>query len=872
MSQLQNITNYLRPGIRGKLSIFIGVMLFAMVSVTLAIVLKQQFVSLSALSVKEFESYLTPVDSMTQEIDHHTKNLITLEKIKYLAIKNETSRSSKKRPPYDFGAYFKPKNIEKADDRLRSQIKASKTDDALEKKEFQSLQKLANWLSLYDRKNNKSKQIRLNLERQLRNAINYDVRASTALSGLDLTKNRIESIDPGRWIRFDSRQMISSIARRAPINQLKWNKKGETDAFHKELDLVYDAWADQKNPKYNTSALEYADKNAKYLLLTRTLFRNPDVTDRAIKISKILSSASIWKKYVFEEKSINKELKQISFDIKTRRLQLREEEKRPRFDKDLNKLIKEYKTLLKKRKDLLKGYFFILLEQYQPELYKVEKDLLVIQQELRKKEIRSDKEKYRELLKQRNELISKRNDSGYTAIHQQVDAFESLRSAALYHKIVMTYDFDQRSYYDYIHSRLIRNYQKFKWKGIRAWIFSYRSEIYINNNTIRGGLLTKTRSQAEEIMWEIDSLPLDDLARQLLYENTIGFNRILMDQTSSIKEIHAQRDTLLDTTLSISFRILFIAFLLSWYFVRTIQSIIAGAGRVGRGDLSVRFTYDGQDELGTLVSSLNHMVKDLKEREELRSELSAAEEIQKRLLPMDMPSNMSGHLEFGSFYKAMSGVGGDYYDYIKAGPNKFVFCIADVSNHGVGPAIIMTLLRSQLHGIIARGVTEPKQILSELNDRIYQDTPSNIFITMFLGTYDKKSHEIICCSAGHNLAYMFRTRGNKLSKLQITGMPLGAVDSGLFDGALETGKTVLNKGDLFYQYTDGVNEAMNNDLEQYGMDRLANIIEKNVMKNPQDLVTMVAKDVEVFAGKNIFCDGPSELNDDIAMIAFRRIK
>ena len=140
--------------------------------------------------------------------------------------------------------------------------------------------------------------------------------------------------------------------------------------------------------------------------------------------------------------------------------------------------------------------------------------------------------------------------------------------------------------------------------------------------------MTRTRTDLQSEMFRLDATPLGELVDKLLYETTAGFTRILVDQTEIRARIRAERDSFLDTALSIGLRSIFLAFLLSGLLVGAIRRIIAGASRVGRGDLDVQFDYSGRDELGQLTDSLNNMVTGLREREEMRGELQAAEEIQ----------------------------------------------------------------------------------------------------------------------------------------------------------------------------------------------------------------------------------------------------
>ena len=460
----------------------------------------------------------------------------------------------------------------------------------------------------------------------------------------------------------------------------------------------------------------------------------------------------------------------------------------------------------------------------------------------------------------------------FTTEDSLADAFLYLRDAALFNRTQISYKADLESYSRYCNSQWTRARTREDYANLRSWILRARSETYAPAPHTGGRLLYLTRSEAQEQMFQLDTTPLDELAGQLLYENAAGFTRILMDQTEARSRIVAERDRFLDTSLSIGFRMIFLAFLLSGALVQTIRQIIGGAQRVGRGELNVHFDYAGRDEFGDLVGSLNSMVRGLREREELRGELSAAEEIQKQLIPTDIPKSMQEWISCGMFYKAMHGVGGDYFDLIRVGRDEMAIAVADVSNHGVGPAIVMTLMRSQLHGILRRGVRDPREILLELNERTYAETPENIFITIFLGVYNRTNGELRYCSAGHNAAYVYRYRAQKLETMPAGGMPIGAVDNDLFADILESHKMKLGTGDLFFQYTDGVNEAMDDQDRLFGNERLEKILQELGRKKPAAVVQAIAASVERFTKKSLFNEGPSELNDDIAMVAFRRLK
>ena len=449
------------------------------------------------------------------------------------------------------------------------------------------------------------------------------------------------------------------------------------------------------------------------------------------------------------------------------------------------------------------------------------------------------------------------------------DAVKNLRGAVLDANLFIRFDYSSYAR-GYSGREDWRTQFENRYNYMRKWILDGGVEVYYPYAGAGEHLLFNRRNALERMI-TIDTTPIDDLASQALREESAGFVRIFVDPAKFQEDRAQERDRILDTALAFGLRIFFVAMLLSAFLVRRIQEIISGARQVGVGNLAVTFETRGSDEVTDLARSLNQMVDGLREREAMRGEMSAAEEIQRRLLPDRMPDNMAEALSFGTFYKAMMGVGGDYFDLMEAGPASMVFCIADVSSHGSGPAIVMTMLRSYLRAAVKR-TRDLRKIVMDLNARMFEETPSHMFITMFLGLYDRDKHTIEAVNCGHNKSFIYKYSSGAIEEFESTSLPLGAVDSDLFATAVTTQTIKLSQGDLFFQYTDGLNEGMNAAGEEFGLLRVKDILRENGRKKPVILLEMIAKAAEEFTGKKIFVPGPSEQKDDIAMIAFRRMK
>ena len=169
-------------------------------------------------------------------------------------------------------------------------------------------------------------------------------------------------------------------------------------------------------------------------------------------------------------------------------------------------------------------------------------------------------------------------------------------------------------------------------------------------------------------------------------------------------------------------------------------------------------------------------------------------------------------------------------------------------------------------------MSEPGRILRDLNTSVYAETPSHVFITMLLGVYDRETNRLEYSSAGHNRGLVYRYEKDTVEVLQGGGLPLGLEEDDVFSSILEEHKTDLNKGDLFFQYTDGINEATNNDGDQFGTRRIERILQAAGKKKPETIMSSMVTNLETFTEKKVMKDGPTELSDDIAMIAFRRVR
>ncbi|MFH0793322.1 MAG: PP2C family protein-serine/threonine phosphatase, partial [bacterium] len=252
------------------------------------------------------------------------------------------------------------------------------------------------------------------------------------------------------------------------------------------------------------------------------------------------------------------------------------------------------------------------------------------------------------------------------------------------------------------------------------------------------------------------------------------------------------------------------------------------------------------------------LYEELKEKHRMEQELSLAREFQNLLLPKKCP-DLPG-LDLAAFNTPALEVGGDYYDFITVDENHLGVVIADVSGKGIPGALLMAMVRSTLRAE-AVGKLSPKEVLRRVNDRVFKDTKENVFITMTYGVLDLRTHRMRMVRAGHEPTITFRSGDPTPALVVPDGIALGLVGGELFDVMEET-QVDLSSGDMVVLYTDGVIEAMNERAQEYGRERLLELVQKESELPTTEIIAKVLGDIEHFT------EGIPQ-HDDITMVVIK---
>lgn len=229
------------------------------------------------------------------------------------------------------------------------------------------------------------------------------------------------------------------------------------------------------------------------------------------------------------------------------------------------------------------------------------------------------------------------------------------------------------------------------------------------------------------------------------------------------------------------------------------------------------------------------------EKERIEEELNLAKSIQQGLLPREMPA--IPNFEIAGFNVPSKQVGGDYYDII-CRENNEVFCaIADVTGKGFPASLLMSNLQAAMHTVVEYDA-DLASATARLNDTIYKNTPSDKFITFFWCKLNSQTREVVYVNAGHNPPYLYKASTNELVELDEGGILLGAVPTMM---PYEQGSFIMEKGDMLVSFTDGVTEAFDENREEYGEERLKELILDNYSKAASVLTDKMVKHVMKFA-------------------------
>jgi len=260
---------------------------------------------------------------------------------------------------------------------------------------------------------------------------------------------------------------------------------------------------------------------------------------------------------------------------------------------------------------------------------------------------------------------------------------------------------------------------------------------------------------------------------------------------------------------------------------------------------------EGNKKITNFVSVIKD-ITEIKAKKEQEIRLQIAKEIQQRLYTSNVC--IPGYDIAGKNFPADE-TGGDYFDILLTSEGNLWLTIADVSNHGIGPALIMAGTRAYLKAFLKTS-SDPAEILGMLNNELYSDLNEFQYVTLLLVRLNSINNEIEYAGAGHVPAYLLNSRGEVEHILKSTGIPLGYQKNELYENSKIAD---ISSGNILVLLTDGIIEAQDKYDNEFGYEKILNLINCHRNETSEDIIGHIYREVCAFTQQ-------SQLEDDITAL------
>ena len=309
-------------------------------------------------------------------------------------------------------------------------------------------------------------------------------------------------------------------------------------------------------------------------------------------------------------------------------------------------------------------------------------------------------------------------------------------------------------------------------------------------------------------------------------ETTLRISRTILKEAIQSKEAFLSEDAFSDQRFDLSKSI-------AGYSIRSVMCApmldnsgnAIGCLQIDTLDPRNQFKQDELDLLATVAMQAGISVENARLHEDaltqkaIERDLELAREVQLGLLPKE-PPKISG-FKFYDFYEAANKVGGDFFDYIQLDDNRFAVVVADVAGHGIASALLMAKFSAEVRFALLREKTASAAV-RRINNAIIGLNLQR-FITMILAVIEPASNKMTIVNAGHLDPIVLDNDGAKSISREVAGLPIGIYE----DYEYKQMDYPIGEHSIVLLYTDGVNEAMDSDGNQFGHERVKNTLVKS---------------------------------------------
>ena len=252
------------------------------------------------------------------------------------------------------------------------------------------------------------------------------------------------------------------------------------------------------------------------------------------------------------------------------------------------------------------------------------------------------------------------------------------------------------------------------------------------------------------------------------------------------------------------------------------------------------------------------LMEEFAERKRLQQELAIARRIQRSLLPPSAP--IIEGFDIAGWSQSAEETGGDFFDFHAFDSHSLMLILADVSGHGIGPALLAAECWA-LQSAICSLATDYRSSLNHINQLICRHIPNDRFVTAFMGCLNAKNNTLNFLSAGHGPVFMLRVAQRRIETLPVAGIPLGIMASNAYD---QWESVAFNPGDILLAFTDGFFEWEDRHGNCFGADRISECVFRYAELPAAAIIE------KVYGRLLSFADGTRQ-QDDLTAIVIKKL-
>lgn len=292
------------------------------------------------------------------------------------------------------------------------------------------------------------------------------------------------------------------------------------------------------------------------------------------------------------------------------------------------------------------------------------------------------------------------------------------------------------------------------------------------------------------------------------------------------------------------------------------QGATTGALFLGKRLSNVAYSQDDIEfmyalgNLALVAVQNSFLIEEQIEKERLEEEMRLARQIQENLQPKSMPDFRG--VDLAMLALPSRHVAGDYLDIVKLSDDRLLLAIGDVTGKGVPASLLMSNLQAALHVLVPMEITL-EEATAHINRVISGNTDFDKFITYFHCIYNSSTSVLDYVNAGHNPPYLVRGADGSVEELEEGGLLLGVMSGSQY----QRGTSTIVTGDIVVMFTDGVTEAMSPEEEEYGEERLLEVLAEARGGTATEILDAIHRDVIAFTGS------ATALSDDLTMVVMK---